>query len=284
MTDTSPTTTGVAVVTGGGSGFGRALGDRCAARGFDVALLDVDAERASSEATALAQEHRVRSIGLRADVSDMSEIEAAAATIDQELGGADLVFSNVGVQQFGAVEQFSDEAWAWMLDVNVVGAARVTRAFLPLLRRSPHPHLVFTASSSVLGPASRLGAYQATKFAVLGLAETLHIELAADGIGVSVVFPSGMMTRHLESSLAARPGTIADPIAPDDDLEAMLASNPGLIRDAATAEDAARYVVDDVLAGERYIVTHGDLVDPLIETQTLVRRAAERARERGRSS
>ena len=64
----------------------------------------------------------------------------------------------------------------------------------------------------------------------------------------------------------------------------MLASNPGLIRDAATAEDAARYVVDDVLAGERYIVTHGDLVDPLIETQTLVRRAAERARERGRSS
>ena len=88
-----------------------------------MALLDVDTERASSEAAALAQEHGVRSIGLRADVSDMTEIIAAAATIDQELGGADLVFSNVGVQQFGAVEQFSDEAWAWMLDVNVIGAA-----------------------------------------------------------------------------------------------------------------------------------------------------------------
>jgi NAD(P)-dependent dehydrogenase (short-subunit alcohol dehydrogenase family) len=281
---TDPTPTGVAVVTGGASGFGRALADCCAARGFDVALLDVDAERASDESAALAQEHDVRSIGLRTDVSDMSEVTAAVVTIERELGGADLVFSNVGVQQFGAVEEFSDEAWAWMLDVNVVGAARVTRAFLPLLRRSPHPHLAFTASSSVLVPASRLGAYQATKFAVLGLAETLHLELAGDGIGVSVIFPSGMMTRHLESSLAARPSRVAGPIAPDDDLEAMLASNPALIRDAATAEDAARHVVDDVLAGERYIVTHGDLVDPLAETQALVRRAAERARERGRSS
>ena len=143
MTDTSPTTTGVAVVTGGASGFGRALADRCAARGFDVALLDVDAERVSNEAAALAQEHGVRSIGLRTDVSDMSEIDAAAVTIDQELGGADLVFSNVGVQQFGAVEQFSDDAWAWMLDVNVIGAARVT-ACVP------------AAVAPVTAPASRV--------------------------------------------------------------------------------------------------------------------------------
>ncbi len=281
MTDASATTTGVAVVTGGGSGFGRALGERCAARGFDVALLDVDSERASDEAAALAREHDVRAIALRTDVRDAAEVAAVAATIERELGGADLVFSNVGVQQIGAVEQFSDDAWAWMLDVNVVGAARVTRAFLPLLRRSRQPHLVFTASASVLAPASRLGAYQASKFAVLGLAETLHLELATEGIAVSVVFPSGMMTRHLESSLAARPDAITDPIAAAEDMEAMLASGPGLFRDVATAEDAARQVVDDVLAGERYIVTHGDLMDPLVESQALVRRASERARARG---
>ena len=124
MTDTSAPTTGVAVVTGGGSGFGRALGERCAARGFDVALLDVDGQRASDEAAALAQQHEVRVIGLRTDVRDLAEVAAVADTIDRELGGADLVFSNVGVQQIGAVEQFSDDAWEWMLDVNVVGAAR----------------------------------------------------------------------------------------------------------------------------------------------------------------
>jgi NAD(P)-dependent dehydrogenase (short-subunit alcohol dehydrogenase family) len=270
---------GVAVVTGGGSGFGRALGDRCAALGYAVALLDVDGARAAGEADALAAERGVRVLGLRADVADADDVAAAAAVVDDELGGADLVFSNVGVQQIGALEGFSDEAWAWMLDVNVIGAARVARSFLPLLRRSAHPHLVFTASSSVLVPASRLAAYQASKFAVLGLAETLGLELADDGIAVSVVFPSGMMTRHLESSLAARPGTVDDPIAPDADMEAMIASNPGFVRDVATAEDAARSVVDDVLAGERYIVTHGDLVEPLHEHQQLIRRAAERARD-----
>jgi NAD(P)-dependent dehydrogenase (short-subunit alcohol dehydrogenase family) len=269
---------GVAVITGGASGFGRALADRCAALGYAVALLDHDGDRAVGEADALATHRRVRAVGVRTDVANADDVTAAAAAVADELGGADLVFSNVGVQQIGRLEGFSDEAWKWMLDVNVIGAARVARSFLPLLRASAAPHLAFTASSSVLVPASRLAAYQASKFAVLGLAETLRLELADDGIAVSVIFPSGMMTRHLESSLAARPGTLAEPIAPDADMEAMIASNPGFVRDVVTAEEAARSVVDGVLAGERYIVTHGDLVEPLLEHQQLIRRAAERAR------
>ncbi len=180
-------------MTGGGSGFGRAIAEQCAGRGYSVALLDIDGSRAGSEAEALAAEHGVGSLGLRVDVGDQHDVEMAANVVERDLGAADLVFSNVGVQQIGALERFSDEAWAWMLDVNVVGAARVTRSFLPLLRRSENPRLVFTASSSVLVPASRLAAYQASKFAVLGLAETLRLELAEQGIGVSVIFPSGMM-------------------------------------------------------------------------------------------
>jgi NAD(P)-dependent dehydrogenase (short-subunit alcohol dehydrogenase family) len=245
-----------------------------------VALLDLDGDRAIDEAAALAREHGVQVIGRRTDVGDAADVVAAAAAVAQELGGVDLVFSNVGVQQIGALEGFGDEAWAWMLDVNVIGAARVARSFLPQLRRSRQAHLAFTASSSVLVPASHLAAYQASKFAVLGLAETLRLELADDGIAVSVVFPSGMITRHLESSLAARPGTVAGEIAPDADMEAMIASNPGFIRDVATAEVAASAVVDEVLAGEAYIVTHGALVEPLLEQQARVRRAAERARDR----
>jgi NAD(P)-dependent dehydrogenase (short-subunit alcohol dehydrogenase family) len=138
----------------------------------------------------------------------------------------------------------------------------------------------FTASSSVLVPASHLAAYQATKFAVLGLAETLRLELASEGIAVSVIFPSGMMTRHLESSLAARPGALTGPIADAADTEAMIASNPGFVRDVTTADVAARYVVDDVLAGEPYVVTHGDLVDAVAERSEQIRRAVERGRDR----
>ena len=134
--------------------------------------------------------------------------------------------SNVGVQLFGAVEDFTDDEWRWLLDVNVIGSARVARAFLPLLRRAERGRLAFTTSSSILDPASRLGAYQASKFAVWGLAETLRLELADDGIGVSVIFPSGMITRHLETSEAAQPDHLRRPIADDGDFDAMIASNP----------------------------------------------------------
>jgi len=271
---------GVAVVTGGGSGFGRALAERCADRGFDVALVDIDGERAAAEAVDIADQHQVRAIGVRCDVSDSSDVEHAAAAVAKQLGGADLVISNVGVQQIGKFEEFPDDAWTWMLDVNVVGTARVARAFLPLLRRSDQARLAFTASSSVLDPAIHLAAYQATKFAVFGLAETLRLELVGDGIGVSVIFPSGMMTRHLESSLAARPDSIAGEIAPARDIEAMLASNEAFVRDVATAEDAASHVVEDILAAEPYIITHGDLVDAVAMRHTPIQKAAERAHSR----
>jgi NAD(P)-dependent dehydrogenase (short-subunit alcohol dehydrogenase family) len=276
----SPSRRGVAVVTGGASGFGRAIADRCADHGFDVALLDIDGERAAAEAASLTGERGVRATGLRVDVGDSKDVDAAAAAVERELGAAALVFSNVGVQQIGAFDGFGDDAWSWMLDINVMGSARVARSFLPQLRRSDDAHVAFTASSSVLVPATHLAAYQTTKFAVLGLAETLNLEWAADGIAVSVVFPSGMMTRHLESSLAARPGSVAGEIAPAGDIEAMIGSNPGFATDVATADAAARHVVDEVLAGERYIVTHGDLVDGISQQQQLVRRAAERARDR----
>jgi NAD(P)-dependent dehydrogenase (short-subunit alcohol dehydrogenase family) len=271
---------GVAVVTGGASGFGWAIAGQCARHGFDVVLLDIDADRAASQAKDLAERHGVRSLGLEVDVGRDEAVHGVAATIEQELGGADLVFSNVGVQQIGALEHFSDDAWTWMLDINVAGSARVARSFLPLLRRSPQAHLVFTASSSVLVPATHLAAYQATKFAVLGLAETLRLEWAADGIAVSVLFPSGMMTRHLESSLLARPSAVAGEIAPAGAVEAMLASNAGLSADVATPEEAARHVVGDVLRGEPYIVTHGDLVAGLAARQKAMLAAAERARDR----
>jgi len=280
VTEASASRSGTAVVTGGASGFGRAIGEQCAARGFDVALLDIDGERATKEAAGLGDRYGARVVGLRTDVGEEEEVAAAAAHVADEFGGADLVFSNVGVQQIGTLESFTDEAWSWMLNINVVGAARVARAFLPLLRRSDSPRLAFTASASVLAPASHLAAYQASKFAVLGLAEGLRLEVADDGILVSVIFPSGMITRHLESSLAARPEAVTQPIADPGDTKAMLASNPTLVRDVTTPEIAARCVLDDVLAGARYVVTHGNLVEQMTERHARLFEAVEAARRR----
>jgi len=269
----------VAVVTGGASGFGLALGDRCAAHGFAVALLDRDGARAEAEAAALAATHGVETLGLAADVAQGAAVTAAAAAVQDRFGRADLVISNVGVQLFGAAERLTDAEWAWVLDVNVTGSARVANAFLPLLRRAERGRLAFTTSASVLDPASRMAAYQASKFAVWGLAETLRLELAGDGIGVSVIFPSGMITRHLETSAEAQPAAISRPIGEDDDFTAMLTSNPALAEAVVTPEDAARRVVGAILAGERYVITHGDLTGATAARAARFRQAAEAARE-----
>lgn len=269
----------VAVVTGGASGLGLALGERCAALGMDVALLDLDGERAVSEADRVAEAHGVEALGVAVDVADGTSVNAAAAAVGRRFGVADLVLSNVGVQLFGAVESFTDDEWRWLLDVNVTGSARVARAFLPLLRRAERGRLAFTTSSSILDPASRLGAYQASKFAVWGLAETLRLELADDGIGVSVIFPSGMITRHLETSEAAQPIHLRRPIAGDGDFDAMIASNPEMAAMLATPEDAAIGVVEAVLADEPYVITHGDLVAAVAARAAALTRATEAARD-----
>jgi len=127
-----------AVITGGASGFGLALGGRCAALGMDVALLDLDGERASSEARRITEGHGLQAIGVGVDVSDGVSVERAASTVQERLGGVDLVVSNVGVQLFGPVERFTDDEWRWVLDVNVTGSARVARSFIPATpSRSP---------------------------------------------------------------------------------------------------------------------------------------------------
>ncbi|MEX5633238.1 SDR family oxidoreductase [Parafrankia sp. FMc2] len=271
----------VAVVTGGASGFGRALGACLAARGMRVALLDRDGGRAEAEAAAIAGEHAVEALGIGVDVASGEAVRAAAGVVADRFGRADIVVSNVGVQLFGAVERLTEDEWRWVLDVNVLGAARTAQAFVPLLRAAPRGRLAFTASSSVLSPAARLGAYQTSKFAVWGLAETLRLELAPDGITVSVIFPSGMASRHLETSTAAQPEHLRRAIGEQDDFRAMAASNPGMVRAVVSPHEAASAVIDALLAGERYIITHGDVVDAVRAVGADLARAAGAARRAG---
>jgi len=163
--------------------------------------------------------------------------------------------------------------------VNVAGSARIARAFLPLLRLAPHARLAFTTSSSVLAPASHMAAYQASKFAVWGLAETLRIELRDQEIDISVIFPSGMISRHLETSTEAQPAHLQRPIGAEEDFAALAASNPDMVQQLAKPEQVAPAVVDALLAGEPYVVTHGDLVDAVTSRCRALARAAEAGRD-----
>jgi NAD(P)-dependent dehydrogenase (short-subunit alcohol dehydrogenase family) len=201
-------------------------------------------------------------------------VVAAAEHVRTTLGGCDLLCSNVAVQQFGAIDKLTEQDWEWVLNVNVLGTVRTVREFLPMLRAgSGFRRIVFTASSSVLAPSIRLGAYQTSKFAVLGFAESLREEIAGEGIGVTVLFPGGMMTRHLESSVQARPSALGDSVLDQSDVEAMIAHQPMGDGDLVTPEQAIRNLLADLEADEPYVLTHGSY-RPLYEQRRAAMDAA----------
>jgi len=248
----------IAVITGAGSGLGAALARLFAGQGMAVAALDIDEPAAQQTASALADELGVPTTALRVDVGDAESVAAAARYVKAKLGGCDVLCANVGVQQFGAIDQLTEQDWRWVIDVNVLGTVRTVREFLPLLRaRTGWRRIVLTASSSVLAPAVRLAAYQASKFAVMGFGETLREELAGEGIGVTLLFPAGMATRHLKSSADARPARLGASARRPEDLAAMLAHRPLADGDMVTPEHAIRNLLADLYADVPYALTHG---------------------------
>jgi NAD(P)-dependent dehydrogenase (short-subunit alcohol dehydrogenase family) len=247
-----------AVVTGAGSGLGAALAQMLADAGASVALLDIDADAAAEKAAAIAEEVGVTTTSARVDIGDLASVVTAAEHVRGTLGGCDILCSNVGVQQFGAIDKLTEQDWQWVLNVNVLGTVRTVREFLPMIRQgSGFRRIVFTASSSVLIPSVRLSAYQTSKFAVLGFAESLREEIAAEGIGVTVLFPAGMMTTHLESSVRARPSDLGESVLDQTDVEAMLAHQPMGPDDVATPEHAIRNLLATLDADDPYLITHG---------------------------
>jgi NAD(P)-dependent dehydrogenase (short-subunit alcohol dehydrogenase family) len=248
----------VAVVTGGGSGLGAAMCQRFAEAGMAVAALDIDEARAKETAAGVASSCGVPAMSRRVDVGDRGSLADAAADVEATLGGCDVLCANVGVQQFGAIDRLTDDDWTWVVNVNVLGTVRTVAAFLPLLRRrAGWRRIALTASSGVFVPGIRLGAYQASKFAVWGYGETLRQELAGEGIGVTVLFPAGMPTRHLESSARARPAEKGQWVIAPDDVEAMMASRKMGDDHVATPEHAVRNLIADLIANEPYVITHG---------------------------
>jgi NAD(P)-dependent dehydrogenase (short-subunit alcohol dehydrogenase family) len=271
---------GAAVVTGAGSGLGAQMARRFAGAGLDVVAIDIDVARAEETAAALRADG-ARAIAFGIDVSDRAALQQAAQSASETIGDITVLAANVGVQQFGAVDKLGEAEWRWLLDVNVIGVANTVAAFLPALRKAQGMRrILLTASSAVLAPGERLGAYTASKFAVMGLGETLRMELERDGIGVSVLFPAGMATRHLESSQLAKPSRIEGPVMTNEDIQVMMASQ-AMLSDAqvASAEHATRNLLTELAANQRYIVTHGDYRDDLVERLDAMLAAYDRSRD-----
>ncbi len=184
---------GVAVVTGAASGIGAALADVLAARGCSLALADVNVAGLQDVAV------RARSAGVkvsehRLDVADNDAVAALPEAVLAEHGRANVLVNNAGVALGGSFEQVSPKDFDWLLSINFGGVVRMTRAFLPLLRREPAAQLVNLSSVfGIIAPPGQT-AYAASKFAVRGFSEALRHELEGSPVGVTVVHPGGVRT------------------------------------------------------------------------------------------
>lgn len=189
----------VALVTGGASGIGAAIAARLQADGARVAVLDVDPGGAAEGQLALA-----------CDVSVDASVRAAVATVVDELGGVDIVVNNAGIGASGTVGDNGDEEWHRVLDVNVLGLVRVTRAALPHLRRSSAPAVVNTCSIAATAGLPQRALYSASKGAVLALTRAMAADHVAEGIRVNCVNPGTADTPWVQRLLAAADDPVAE--------------------------------------------------------------------------
>jgi NAD(P)-dependent dehydrogenase (short-subunit alcohol dehydrogenase family) len=231
----------VAVISGAGSGIGRALAHELARRGCHLALADIDEAGLDRTAAELAEGSEptsapratggagapgptaLRISRHRLDVASRDAVDALPPAVLAAHGRVDLLVNNAGVALGGYFEQVSEADFDWLMEINFHGLVRMTRAFLPHLRASDDARIVNL--SSVYGLISPPGqtAYSASKFAVRGFSNALRHELAATNVGVTVVHPGGVATA------IARRARIAAGVPPDE-VQAHMARAEKLLR------------------------------------------------------
>ena len=187
----------VAVITGGAGGIGLALAHRFRRAGMRIALADVEADALDAAVADLGGADDV--FAATCDVTDLADVHRFRDAVLAHFGAAHVVCANAGVAPSGPILGTSIESWRWVMDVNVMGVVHTIDAFGATLVGQADGHFVLTASAAGLSTTPGLGAYSATKHAVVGTAATLHAELAGTGVGVSVLCPGLVRTRIFES-------------------------------------------------------------------------------------
>lgn len=214
-----------AIVTGGASGIGAAIVAAFVREGVKVALLDRDPGGPIDGVLAL-----------QVDVTDASAVHEAVDEAARQLGGLDIVVNNAGIGAQGDVAANADDEWLHVLNVNVVGIARVSRAALPHLRKSDHAAIVNTGSIVATTGLPNRALYSASKGAVISLTRAMAADHLADGIRVNCVSPGTADTPWIERLLA-----VADD--PEAARAALAARQPhGRLVSASEIADAVLYL------------------------------------------
>ena len=204
----------VAIITGGASGIGRALGEELARGGCEVVFADRQIEVAEQVATEVRDRGGLAAAA-ELDVRDFGSYEKLVGATLERTGRIDYLFNNAGIGVGGEIDRYELRDWDDVFDVNLRGVAYGIHAVYPTMIRQGSGHIVNTASVAGLLPAAGEGSYVASKYAVVGLSKTLRIEAKQHGIRVSVLCPGVVRTPILTGGRYGRanhPGLTDDAI------------------------------------------------------------------------
>ncbi len=235
-----------AFITGGASGMGLAMARSFTKAGMKVVVADVE-QAALDAAQAEFEAANVEFLVLKVDVTDRDGMEAAAAETEGRFGKVHVLCNNAGVAVGGAIDRMAYNDWDWVVGVNLGGVVNGIQAFVPRIKaHGEGGHIVNTASMAGHLAIPGLSVYTATKFAVVGMSETMRADLAAQDIGVSVLCP-GVVNTNIFTSERNRPKDL-----PGTDF-ALLAD-----ADASPAEQAVR--LEELRASALEPAVVGDMV------------------------
>ena len=249
----------VAVVTGAASGIGLALSKRFAAAGLDVVMADLEANKLAAAAES------VRALGgevmtQQCDVSSAEAVETLAAASFERFGAVNVLCNNAGVGGGGRQSVLSVAEWMWVLGVNLHGVVHGVASFLPRMVSSAEPgHIVNTASMAGHVAVGGMGPYNASKFAVVGLSESLFHELNGTPIGVSVLCP-GWVKTNIDTSDRNRPANVPERSLDTGGDGAMSGFIKAAIASGLDPDGVAETVFEAVETNKFWVFTHAEML------------------------
>jgi NAD(P)-dependent dehydrogenase (short-subunit alcohol dehydrogenase family) len=234
-------------ITGAGSGLGAAMARRFAAAGYDVAVTDINAQRASDVFDELSRSG-FNGFCEVLDTTSEADWTRFHQRVMQQWGGLDVLVNNAGVAAAGCCEETSMQDWQWVMDVDLMGVVRGCHEFLPLFRQQDKnarsAYIINVASFAGMSSMPGLCAYGTAKAAVIALSEHLRTELADTGIGVSVICPAFVKTNLMDDFRSPDPS--------QRDKVARWMENSGV-----SAEDVANAVIEAIGKRRFMVLTHG---------------------------